>query len=311
MQRLEVLLQSTSAEIGLLSRQLEEWDVEGICIEDERDFQEFLERHRECWDYVDEGLTQHYQGLSQIRFYLPDDAAGNQKLQQIQTAFARPLTIHSLSDTDWADGWKRQFQSIEIGAKLRILPDWMDAPADGRVNLRLEPGNAFGTGSHATTKMCLEALDKMELDGKRALDLGCGSGILAIAALLLGCSMTAGCDHNPDAQSAARENAMRNGIAPERLKLCTGDILHEERLQASLGGGYDVVLANIVADVIIPLSTFARRFLAPEGRFVVSGVIDDRVADVMNALTRNGFQVLRHIQQEEWHCFVCTDIVTG
>ncbi|MCD8001802.1 MAG: 50S ribosomal protein L11 methyltransferase, partial [Oscillospiraceae bacterium] len=98
MQWLEVLLQSTSAEIGLLSRQLEKWGVEGICIEGEGDFHEFLEHNRECWDYVDEGLTQYYQGSSQIRFYLPDDAAGNQKLQQIQTALARPLTFRSLSN---------------------------------------------------------------------------------------------------------------------------------------------------------------------------------------------------------------------
>ena len=141
--------------------------------------------------------------------------------------------------------------------------------------------------------------------GKRALDLGCGSGILGIAALLLGCERVLGCDIDPKAPEAARRNAALNGLGEDRFSACAGDLLADEGLRRRLGGGYDVVLANIVADVIIPLSAFARRFMADGAAFLCSGIIDDRRAEVENALRRNGFEVLRHYHEDEWNCYLC------
>ena len=171
--------------------------------------------------------------------------------------------------------------------------------------MRLDPGIAFGTGSHATTRMCLEALEGVAAPGKCVLDLGCGSGILGIAALLLGCESMTGCDIDPKAPEAAARNAALNGIGEDRFSVCAGDLLSDEGMRRRLGTGYDIVFANIVADVIIPLSAFARRFLASGGVFICSGIIDFRRANVERALRRNGFEILREFREDEWSCFLC------
>lgn len=305
MRWMEIAVAADSGEIDALCARLEGLGVEGMCIEDEADFRSFLENNRQYWDYVDAALDQHFTGLSQIKFYLPEDTEGKTRLAVIRAALGRELRVSTVDDADWENGWKAYYEPLPIGERLLVVPEWLDPDPAGRTVLRLDPGIAFGSGSHATTRMCLEALEAWAAPGKTALDLGCGSGILGIGALLLGCDRVSGCDIDPKAPDAARSNAALNGIGADRYAVCAGDLLADEGLRRSLGDNYNIVLANIVADVIAPLSAFVRRFMAEDGVFICSGIIDDRAAEIEKTLRRNGFAVLEHLHEEEWHCFVC------
>ena len=305
MQWIEAAISTTADEIGGLCGALETLGVTGISIEDETDFRRFLEDNRQYWDYVDEALEQRFAGLSRVKFYLADDEGGRAGLERIRNALGREIRVNLLQDQDWENDWKQYYEPIPVGNRLLVVPEWMEAEENGRIALRLDPGIAFGTGSHATTRMCLEALETVAAPGKRALDLGCGSGILGIAALLLGCGSVSGCDIDPKSPEAAARNAALNGFGEPRFRVYAGDVLSDKGLRCRLGTGYDVVLANIVADVIIPLSAFARRFLAENGVFICSGIIENRCIEVENALRRNGFEILKHSSEEEWNCYLC------
>ena len=305
MRWIEAAIPTTTGEIDALCETLAALGVEGVSIEDEADFRRFLAENRQYWDYVDADLEQRFAGLSRVKFYLPDDEEGRASLERIRAAIDRKIDLSYMEDEDWENSWKQYYEPIPVGQRLLIVPEWQEADPGGRTILRLDPGIAFGTGSHATTRMCLEALETVAAPGKRVLDLGCGSGILGIAALLLGCDTVMGCDIDPKAPEAAARNAALNGFDSDCFRACAGDLLADEGLRRRLGGGYALVLANIVADVIIPLSAFARRFLAEDGAFICSGIIDDRRAEVENALRRNGFELVRHYREDEWNCYLC------
>ena len=222
----------------------------------------------------------------------------------MKTAFPA-LSTAFVEDSDWENNWREYYKPIEVGEKLVVVPEWEQAPANGRVPLRLDPGLIFGTGSHATTRMCLAALEPYCAPGVRVLDLGCGSGILGIGALLLGCDTCLGVDIDPKAPDVVMSNAALNGIGPERMSAWAGDILGDAGLRARIGGGYQLVLANIVADVIIPLSALAGQFMAPGAVFICSGIIENRWPETAAALKSSGFEITDHRSEEEWHCFVC------
>ncbi|MBQ7737712.1 MAG: 50S ribosomal protein L11 methyltransferase [Oscillospiraceae bacterium] len=285
-------------------QRLAELGVEGMSVENEEDFRSFLENNHAYWDYVDEELERRFAGVSRVKFWLADDEDGRAVLDRVRKAGFAPA-VGVIADEDWENNWKQYYVPIPIGEKLVVVPAWEDAPADGRLPLRLDPGLIFGTGSHATTRMCLEALEGLSGPEKRVLDLGCGSGILSIGALVLGCASAAGCDIDPKAPEVAMDNAALNGIGPSRFRVYAGDILTDRGMRKLLGTGYEIVLANIVSDVIIPLAPIAREFLAPGGDFVCSGIIEGRQAEVAAALREAGFAVVEHQCQEEWHCFRC------
>ena len=305
MRWIEAAVASKSSEIDNLCAELERLGVEGMSIEDEEDFKKFLENNHKYWDYVDAELSDRFTGLSRVKFYLQDDAEGQALLATVQAALNREISVGYLEDADWENSWKAYYEPLPIGEKILVVPEWMEAEPDGRVVLRLDPGIAFGTGSHATTRMCLQALEEYAAPGKKALDLGCGSGILGIAALLLGCDSVTGCDIDPKSPDAARMNAALNQIGDSNYKVCAGDVLSDEGMRRYLGTDYEIMLANIVADVIIPLSAFVRRFMKADAVFICSGIIDDRMAEVEAELKKNGFTILRHLHEEEWNAFVC------
>ena len=305
MRWIEATVVTAPEEIAGLCDALEQLGVNGLSIEDESDFHRFLEENRQYWDYVDESLQRRFARLSRVKFYLEDDPRGRAELARIREALGREVGTRLIEDEDWENGWKQYYEPIPVGERLLIVPEWMEAEENGRVALRLDPGIAFGTGSHATTRMCLEALETVAARGKRVLDLGCGSGILGIAALLLDCDSVCGCDIDPKAPEAAARNAALNGLGEPTFQVFAGDVLSNEGMRRRLGSGYDIVLANIVADVIIPLSTFCRRFLADGGVFICSGVIDERCEEVENALKRSGFAIARHLREAEWNCYLC------
>lgn len=304
MRWIEATIKTASGEIDELCATLETLGVEGVRIEDETDFQTFLKNNRQYWDYVDEELTSYYSGLSRVKFYLPDDEAGREALEAARRALGKEITVAYVDDADWENNWKENFPALEIGERLLVVPEWVEPAEKDRVVLRLEPGLGFGTGSHATTRMCLNALEAMDISGKKVLDLGCGSGILGIAALTLGARSAKACDVDPKASDAARHNAALNGITEEQYQAFAGDILTNKGLRNRLGKDYDIVLANIVTDVILALSGHIRDFLRPEGSLICSGIIDGREAEVEAALQKTNLKITRRLQEDEWHCFV-------
>lgn len=284
---------------------LEALGVGGMVVEDEREFLSFLEGNRQYWDFVDEELLARYKGLSRVKFYLSDDEAGWALLNTIRAALDLPLDVKSVADSDWENNWREYYRPIEIGKKLLIVPEWLDAGDTKRLVLRLDPGLSFGTGEHASTQLCLAMLEEYVRPGARVLDLGCGSGILGIGAILLGARSVTGCDIDPLAPEAAMRNAALNGIGAGRFSAIRGDVIKDAALRTAMGGCYDLVLANIVADVIIPLAGLVREFLSPDGIFICSGIIESRRSDVERALRDAGLRTVARREKDEWNCFAC------
>ena len=295
---------------------LREQGIEGLVIEDEQDFQDFLEHNRQYWDYVDEDLRQSMSFKSRVTFYLEDSPDGYAALAAVRIALSalekeRPeigvpiLSMDNVEDADWENNWKAFYKPMEIGERLLVIPEWEEADSDGRVALRLNPGLIFGTGSHATTRLCLQALEKLVRPGMRVLDLGCGSGILSIAALLLGADRAFGCDIDDKAVDVAYENASLNGIGRDRYTVRAGDVLTDSGLKKQIGTGYDIVVANIVADVIIALAPAVRPLMGEGGWFLCSGIIDDRAEEVRRRLEEAGFTIEEANSSEGWFSFLC------
>lgn len=306
MDYIEVSIETPESELEKRSDELCALGISGLVIENENDFAGFLENNHQYWDYVDDELMQRYKGISRIKCYLEFNSEGEKLLCELKSRYT--VETKHVSDSDWENNWKEYYKPIPIGKKLLVVPEWEDVGETDRRILRLDPGLMFGSGSHATTRMCLTALEDYAGVGKKALDLGCGSGILGIGALVLGCDSAVGCDIDPKAPDVVMSNASLGGIFEDRLKVYAGDIIADASLRNMLGGGYDIVLANIVSDVIIPLSPFVRDFMAKDAVFITSGIIDGRENEVFSALVAAGLEVLSHLHEEEWHCFVCKNI---
>ena len=304
MRYIEVTVNTPGAEIDARCQEMADMGAGGFVIENEEDFKDFLEQNHQYWDYVDDELENQFAGVSRIKCYLTDDEDGLAVLRRINAAYD-DVTTSYVEDSDWENNWREYYKPIEVGEKLVVVPEWEEAPQDGRLPLRLDPGLIFGTGSHATTRMCLAALEKFSKPGVRVLDLGCGSGILGIGALILGCDSCLGVDIDPKAPDVVMSNAALNGIGTDKMTAWAGDIIADSSLRACIGGGYQLVLANIVADVIIPLSAVVRQFMAPGAVFICSGIIEHRWPETEAALISNGFEIFDHKSEEEWHCFVC------
>ena len=298
MEWIEAAIPCSGEEIVELCEKLSAWGIDAISIEDENDFKDFLEHNRRYWDYVDEALLERFRGSSRLTCWLPNDEEGRAAARALEEKLDRPLMLRIRNDSEWENNWKQYYTPLEIGPRLLVVPAWESAEDTQRVVLRLDPGLSFGTGKHATTRMCLEALQELDVKGKRVLDLGSGSGILGLAGLLLGAESVLACDVDPKAADAARENAALNDLGGGRYETRTADILQDSAAWNALGVGYGLVLANIVADVIIPLSAMVPELLARGGHFLCSGIIDGRETEVEAALRGNGFTVERHFHQE-------------
>jgi len=276
-----------------------------LVIEDQSQFERFLEENRACWDYIDEELQQQLQGLSQIKLYLEDaDKAGLDRLQALTQQLSLPMTIAPLQEENWEESWKDNYSAVEIGNRLVVLPYWLTGEDHGsRLSVILDPGLTFGTGTHPSTQMVMEAMEQLVSPGCQCLDLGSGSGILSISALRLGAKCATGVDIDPKAESIARENAAYNGFFFPEFTALTGDVTADRRLMQRLKENtYDIVLVNIVADVIIALSPVLPEFLTEGSTLICSGILDARLSDVTAAIERSGLSVTNIYQKEEWRC---------
>ena len=315
MQWLELTIKTSSAGIDLLAERLTVLGYDSFIIDDQAEFEDFLENNKQYWDYVDEELSETMKGLSQIRLYIEEGPAAPDAISDLKAQLALlkaqhpakdlgPLEISlaNLQEEDWENNWKQYYQPLPIGKKLLVVPQWLTPEnPEGRLPILLDPGMIFGTGAHASTQMCMMALEDAVKGGERVIDLGSGSGILSIAALLLGASHATGVDIDPKAEDIARENAAINGLKADRFSAVTGDVIGDRAMMEQLcAGGYDLVLANIVADVIIPLSPVVPHFLRPGALFICSGILDVRLDEVRGAIEQAGMEILKVNMTDDW-----------
>ena len=304
---LEITVPTTAQSIASVTNALTAGGFPDLVIEDQAEFELFLEENREYWDYIDENLQQKLEGLSNIKLYLETgDDAGMDRLKAIVNRLGLSMTVSQLPDVDYEESWKDSYPPQPIGNSLLVLPYWLsDTDTQGRKPVILDPGLTFGTGAHPSTQMVMEAMEELVQPGDHCLDLGSGSGILSIAALRLGAADAIGIDIDPKAEDIARENAAYNGFAAPEFTALTGNVTADKALMHRLSEReYSVVLVNIVADVIIGLAPTLPAFLTENSRLICSGILDTRLEDVTAALTAAGLQIIQVRQKEDWRCVV-------
>ena len=301
---LEIVLDAPSEELEALTARLIANGVPGLVVEEEAEFRAFLEENRQYWDYVDDELLERMKGVSRVKLYVTDDADGQAQLKGYLEGVDLPYASIPLREYDWAHSWQKYYRPLAIGERLFIVPEWERDTAEipaGAVRLLMNPGLTFGTGSHASTQLCLEGIERHLVPGGRVLDLGCGSGILSIAALALGADQVLGVDIDPKAVDVAYENAALNGFGRDRCRYLAGNVLDDPALAEELGRTpAGLVLANIVADVIIPLAPMVPGLLAEGGTFLCSGIIAERGDEVAAALAKAGLTVTERLEKNSW-----------
>ena len=318
MEWLELSIASASRGIGLLETALTLNGFDSFIIDDEAEFQTFLETNRDYWDIVDEDLARSLNGVSRVRLYLEDRPDAREEIARLRELLAGlleaypeaglgslELSLANVKDEDWENNWKQYYQPIPIGKKLLVVPKWMEPDrSEGRVPVLLDPGMIFGTGAHASTQMCMVRLEELLRGGEEVLDLGSGSGILSITALRLGAAHATGVDVDPKAEDIARENAAINGLGPDRFTAVTGNVITgQAELEELFSKTYDVVCMNIFADVIIPMAAVLPRFMKPETRVICSGVLENRYEEVQAAIRAAGLRVTDLRTMNDWCCF--------
>lgn len=286
--------------------------IGGVEIEDKADFDEFLADNTPNWDFVDEALMEKITDETKVKAYVANNASGAETLQYIKDSIAQlkmldeahafgnlKIELSSTSEEDWANNWKQYYKPTRIGHHVVIVPQWEDyAAAEGDTIVRMNPGAAFGTGTHETTRLCIEFLEELVSADSEMLDIGTGSGILAVSALKLGAKSAVGIDIDELAAKVAVENAELNSVE-EHFDAFRGD------LAAGIAGKFNLMTANIVADVIIRLAPDVPRHLAENGVFVASGIIDTREDEVRRELESHGLHIVGEKREHGWTALAC------
>lgn len=313
MKWLEISIYTTDSGLDPVCTALSIVGIDQVSIEESHErAMAFLSERAVYWDFADYDKV----GVDEpcVKAYLADVPESASLVTAVKNVVSRlkslpgsedfgslSVAVNRVDDAEWENNWKQYYNPLCIGERLYVLPCWIDQPApEGRVTLKLDPGVAFGTGEHHTTRMCLEFLEKTIIPGCQMLDLGCGSGILSVASVLLGAEDAVAVDIDPVAEHVALENAEMNDIDPSRYHVYIGDLLSDDNLRQAILHPYDVVAANIVAGVIIALAPFAKRCCRQGAPFIVSGIIDEREEEVRRAVEAEGFIVQETSRSEGW-----------
>lgn len=312
---IEINVFTTSEGVEAVCGRLYQLGITGLQIEDAREFREFVDKNEPFWDFVDDELMVKKDSETYVKLYVSDNEYGKETLLAIKDSiralksldndvdFGRlDIELANVNEEDWANNWKQYFKPFAIGEKVIIKPAWEEynEPTD-RIIFDINPGMLFGTGTHESTKLCIEASEKYVKKGDSVLDLGCGSGILSIISLLLGAENAVAVDIDPNVIEISYANAEMNGIGKDRYTVLAGNVIDDEEIKARIGyKKYDIVFANIVADVIIALASIVPMQIKSGGILICSGIIDERADEVTRALKDNGFKILELNEDNVW-----------
>lgn len=295
--------------------------INGYEVQDSEDFNRFLENKEVYFDYIEDDLLKLKSCETTVTFYLPQNKQGFEMLEAIRSGIKQLKlsdkdglfgTLELSGDTtleeqDWENNWKQYFKPFPVGENLCIKPSWETLPEElkNKTVIEIDPSSSFGTGSHTTTKLCLEKIEKYLKKGDNVLDMGCGSGILGIAASKLGASKITAVDIDENSARIAGENYIENHVDKSSYRVLAGNILNDKDFyDVVCNQKYDLIAANIVADVIIWLAPVFKKVLESDGRLIVSGIISQRSAEVTDALEKAGFKVIEFAESSEWAAIV-------
>lgn len=315
---IKTVIYTTKEGIEPVCGQLLNVGINGTQIEDEDDFNDFLENNKAYWDLVDDELIESKKGETKVIFYLAENEYLPENLANVKNSinylsdfdkdkkFGRLYVETSVTnEEDWANNWKKYFKPINIGEKITVCPVWENVDIKDRIIFKINPGMSFGTGTHHSTRMCIEELQHIVKEGDDILDIGCGSGILSIISLMLGAKSAVALDIDPNAAHIAYENAALNNIFEDKYTVYSGNVLTDEKLVEKISSKkYDVVEANIIADVIIALAPLAASLTKKDGTFICSGIILNRSDEVEEELKKY-FKIKKVLQSGEWVSIIC------
>lgn len=322
MEWIEVEIFTTREGIEPVSAVLLETGINGIQIEDDDELKEYLAESSMYWDYADEELLNKEKEETRVKIYVSDNPYGQEMLVNVRNAVNRLKSIENeiginlgrldikttenLNDEDWLNKWREFYKPFEIGDKMIIKPCWEEIEnPNNKVVFSINPGHVFGTGLHQTTQFCIKSLEKYVNDESVVLDLGCGSGILSIISLLLGAKSAFAVDIDKNAVKVAYENAELNNITEDKYYVTYGNVIDDKKLQKNIGTEkYDIVLANIIADVICAISPIVPKQLKKDGVLIASGIIRERIEDVYCAFAENNLKVIDTLINGEWVCII-------
>lgn len=312
----EVKIYTTTEGIEPVSAMLLETGITGIQVQDDNELKQFLSESSTYWDYVDEELLNKPAEETKLIIYVSSNPYGNEILMNVRAGIERLKsmdigidlgrleieTAENLNDEEWLNKWRDFYKPFTVGEKLLVKPVWEEVEnKENRVVFNINPGHVFGTGLHQTTQLCMQKLEKYVNENSVVADLGCGSGILSIISLLLGAKSAFAVDIDANAIKTAYENADLNGVDRSRYYVTSGNVINDEALQDEIGyGKYDIVVANIIADVICAISPLVAKQLKPDGIFISSGIIRDRVQDVYDAMEKSGLEPISTDYKDEW-----------
>ena len=308
-------LETTTQAVDLVSNMLDELGIEGIEIEDKVPITE--EEKKEMFIDILPELGED-DGKATVSFYISDDEDKDSILSSVKEGLVEladfvevgdmEITVSETEDKDWINNWKQYWKPFRVADDIIIKPTWetLEEKNENDLVIEIDPGTAFGTGSHETTRLCSQGLRKYITDETVLLDVGSGSGILSIIGLKLGAKSALGTDIDPNAIHAMYDNAKVNGITEEEFTVKIGNIIDDKTLQEEVGmEKYDIVVANILADVIIPLTPEIRQHLKKDGLYITSGIINMKRDEVKEAIEKNGFTIIEENVMGEWVSFVC------
>ena len=290
--------------------------ITGACvIDDPKTVDELIASPSPRWDYIGEEVFQNADRDVTVSFFAENSDTGKDILAEVDSILdglreenipdfygTLEKTVLIVEDEDWQNNWKQYFKPFTIGEKLLVRPSWETTEEHDKVELVIDPASSFGTGSHSTTKMCLEHFQTLDLNGKNVFDAGCGSGILACCTLLFGAKHVIACDIEENAMTATAENMKLNNISSNKWSTVLGDLISSEIIRSQIGqkAPFDLIVANIVADVVMPMLPYLKSWLNPDGRIIISGIIDTRADEVLKAYENGGMTLCATRRDAGW-----------